>query len=302
MSATNNPRSSLKDHGLTAKKRFGQNFLVHLHTAEAIVAAGQVQPEDTIIEVGVGLGALTLPLSRQAKRVIGLEIDSGIIRYHEQENQLPENVSLIHQDVLKADLQTLSIETGGPLKIMANLPYSISNPFLFKLIDNLPWIKQATIMVQKEVAERWMASPGCKAYGIPSVLIQTCARISRLMTLKPAEFHPRPKIDSVVIRIDFGQHTPLNYNRATLHQTVRAAFSQRRKTLLNTLSAARLFATTISGDKQINKELAIRALEMAQLDPQNRAENLDLSDFIHLAQSIDQLTSEQSPATIAART
>ncbi len=302
MSATNNPRSSLKDHGLTAKKRFGQNFLVHLHTAEAIVAAGQVQPEDTIIEVGVGLGALTLPLSRQAKRVIGLEIDSGIIRYHEQENQLPENVSLIHQDVLKADLQTLSIETGGPLKIMANLPYSISNPFLFKLIDNLPWIKQATIMVQKEVAERWMASPGCKAYGIPSVLIQTCARISRLMTLKPAEFHPRPKIDSVVIRIDFGQHTQLNYNRATLHQTVRAAFSQRRKTLLNTLSAARLFATTISGDKQINKELAIRALEMAQLDPQNRAENLDLSDFIHLAQSIDQLTSDQSPATLAART
>ena len=302
MSATNNPRSSLKDHGLTAKKRFGQNFLVHLHTAEAIVAAGQVQPEDTIIEVGVGLGALTLPLSRQAKRVIGLEIDSGIIRYHEQENQLPENVSLIHQDVLKADLKTLSIETGGPLKIMANLPYSISNPFLFKLIDNLPWIKQATIMVQKEVAERWMASQGCKAYGIPSVLIQTCARISRLMTLKPAEFHPRPKIDSVVIRIDFGQHTQLNYNRATLHQTVRAAFSQRRKTLLNTLSAARLFATTISGDKQINKELAIRALEMAQLDPQNRAENLDLSYFIHLAQSIDQLTSDQSPATLAART
>ncbi|MBC8207753.1 MAG: ribosomal RNA small subunit methyltransferase A [Desulfobulbaceae bacterium] len=301
MTPVNNPRSSLKDHGLTAKKRFGQNFLVHQRTAEAIVASGKVSPEDTIIEVGVGLGAMTLPLAQKAKQVIGLEIDSGIIRYHEQEGVLPENVTLIHQDVLKSDLQTLSVETGGRLKIMANLPYSISNPFLFKLIENLPWVDRATIMVQKEVADRWMASPGCKAYGIPSVLIQTCARISRLMTLKPAEFHPRPKIDSVVILIDFNHDTPLDYNRATLHLVVRAAFSQRRKTLLNTLSAARLFSTSVSADKQINKELTIRALKLANLNPRDRAETLTLNDFIRLAQSVDKVTSDQSPATLASK-
>ena len=294
MSSRNSTRNSLKEHGLAPKKRFGQNFLVHRATAQAIVRAGRVGPDDTIIEVGVGLGALTLPLADQAQKVIGLEIDSGIIRYHEQEGDLPANVTLIHQDVLKADLQRLSVECGGRLKIMANLPYSISNPFLFKLIDNLAWLDSATIMVQKEVAERWMARPKSKAYGIPSVLIQTCAAITPLLTLKPAEFHPRPKIDSQVIRIEFDQQAIHDCKRSILHQVVRAAFSQRRKTLRNTLSAARLFAASHGPDAPLNKDLTLQALDLAGLDPGQRAEALGLDDFLALARAVEQLASSQA--------
>ena len=196
-------KQSLQKHSLAPKKRFGQNFLVHRKTAEAIVQAGGVGKDDSIIEVGVGLGALTIPLAHAAGHVFGLEIDSGIIRYHQEENDLPDNVTLMHEDVLKADFNALADRCGGMLKIMANLPYSISNPFLFKLIDNHERMAWATIMLQKEVAQRLLAHAGTKDYGVPTVLLQSCATVKPLMTLKPAEFHPRPKIDSVVVRIDF---------------------------------------------------------------------------------------------------
>ena len=152
-------KQSLQLYSLSPKKRFGQNFLVHRRTAEAIVQAGGVQKEDMIVEVGVGLGALTIPLAEAAGHIFGLEIDSGIIRFHQEEKDLPENVTLIHQDVLKADFNDLTERCGGSLKVMANLPYSISNPFLFKLIENHEKMVWATIMLQKEVAERLMAEP-----------------------------------------------------------------------------------------------------------------------------------------------
>jgi len=126
-------KESLRSYKLAPSKKFGQNFLVNENTANRIVFAGQVQPEDTIVEVGVGLGALTTPLAKQVHHVFGIEIDSGIIRYHEQEGDLPQNVTLIHQDILKTDFEALYSRIGSKLKFMANLPYSISNPFLFKL-------------------------------------------------------------------------------------------------------------------------------------------------------------------------
>jgi 16S rRNA (adenine1518-N6/adenine1519-N6)-dimethyltransferase len=281
-------KQSLQLHSLSPKKRFGQNFLVHRRTAEAIVQAGGVQKEDMIVEVGVGLGALTIPLAEAAGHVFGLEIDSGIIRFHQEENDLPENVTLIHQDVLKADFNSLVNQCGGPLKIMANLPYSISNPFLFKLIDNREQMAWATIMLQKEVAERLMAQPGSKDYGVPTVLLQSCATVRPLMTLKPAEFHPRPKIDSVVVRIDFSstaeriEQLP-EYDFQIFRYIVRAAFNQRRKTLLNTLSRAKLFSLLPVIGKAEEKELTGRIIERAGISPGIRAEDLILEDFIRLA-------------------
>jgi 16S rRNA (adenine1518-N6/adenine1519-N6)-dimethyltransferase len=281
-------KQSLQLHSLSPKKRFGQNFLVHRRTAETIVQAGGVQKEDIIVEVGVGLGALTIPLAEAAGHVYGLEIDSGIIRFHQEENDLPENVTLIHQDVLKADFNALAIQCDGPLKIMANLPYSISNPFLFKLIDNREKMAWATIMLQKEVAERLLAKPGSKDYGVPTVLLQSCATVRPLMTLKPGEFHPRPKIDSVVVRIDFsstaeraGQLSA--YDFQIFRHIVRAAFNQRRKTLLNTLSRAELFSLLPMIGKAKEKELTGRIIEKAGISPGVRAEDLVLEDFIRLA-------------------
>jgi 16S rRNA (adenine1518-N6/adenine1519-N6)-dimethyltransferase len=283
-------KQSLQAHSLSPKKRFGQNFLVHRRTAEAIVRAGDVGPDDMIIEVGVGLGALTIPLASASGHVIGLEIDSGIIRLHEEERDLPENVTLIHQDVLKCDFGELAARCGGPLKIMANLPYSISNPFLFKLIENHEKMAWATIMLQKEVAERLLARPGSKEYGVPSVLLQSCATIRTLMTLKPAEFHPRPTIDSVVVRIDFHKDAGdlPSYDHAVLRRVVRAAFSQRRKTLLNALTSAELFAKIPGIDKAKGKFLTGELIEAAGISPGERAENLALADFIRLAVATSQ--------------
>jgi 16S rRNA (adenine1518-N6/adenine1519-N6)-dimethyltransferase len=290
MSIPHNTRSSLAKHHLAPKKRFGQNFLVNPSTAQAIVHAGGIATEDIIIEVGVGLGALTRPLALAAGKVIGLEIDSGIIRYHQEEKDLPDNVTLMHQDVLKADFQLLTDLAQGPIKIMANLPYSISNPFLFKLIENQDKMAWATIMLQKEVADRLTAQPGTKEYGVPTVLLGACATVTRLLTLKPGEFHPRPKIDSVVVRINFDRRSNqlsalAAYDHLLFHRVVRAAFSQRRKTLLNTLCSAGLFADAADQEKAVNKQLTEAAIRKAGIAPTARAEDLTLTEFIRLTQA-----------------
>ena len=289
MPCYNETRKSLREEKLAPKKQLGQNFLVHKATAEAVSRCGEISCDDIIIEVGVGLGALTQPIAAQAKQVIGLEIDSGIVRFHKEKNDLPDNVTLLHTDILKTDFDELQqLSHGRPLKIMANLPYSISNPFLFKLIEHQEKMAWATIMLQKEVADRLTADPGTKQYGIPTILLKSCATVKSLLTLKPAEFHPRPKIDSVVVRIDF--LNPLDvagrtYDRLTLQKIVRAAFSQRRKTLLNTLTAGGFFRTLAEGDKKIEKQLTRDTIIKAGLSPGVRAEVLELGQFIDLTLS-----------------
>ena len=280
-------RITLKESNLAPKKRFGQNFLVNKHTAEAIVKAGIITGRDSVIEVGVGLGALTYPLARSAHQVFGFEIDNGIIRFLKEQGDLPDNVTLIHQDILTADLEEMHERCGHDLIIIANLPYSISNPFIFKLIENGHLIANATIMLQKEVADRLMAGTGTKEYGIPTVLLRACAGVKKLMTLKPNEFYPQPKIDSVVIGIDFTNspriaYDAVEYDKRLFNQVVRTAFSQRRKTLLNTLSSGGFFMNIAAQDKALNKRYTRQAIEAANISPSVRAECLDVSEYIQL--------------------
>ncbi len=286
MPCYNETRNSLKEEKLAPKKQLGQNFLVHKATAEAVARCGKISSDDIIIEVGVGLGALTQPIAVQANQVIGLEIDSGIVRFHKEKKDLPDNVTLLHTDILKTDFVELQqLSQGRPLKIMANLPYSISNPFLFKLIEHQGKMDWATVMLQKEVADRLTAKPGTKQYGIPTILLKSCATVTSLLTLKPAEFHPRPKIDSVVVRIDFLTLQAVAgrvYDRLQLQKIVRAAFSQRRKTLLNTLTAGGFFRTLANGDKKVEKQLTRDTIIKAGLSPGVRAEVLELDQFIDL--------------------
>jgi 16S rRNA (adenine1518-N6/adenine1519-N6)-dimethyltransferase len=271
-------KTLLKDQGLAPAKKLGQNFLVHRHTAQRIVDLAGITTDDTVLEVGVGLGALTGPLAEAAGKVIGLEADSGIIRLHRDQGSLPDNVQLIHQDVLKADFTELASHCGGRLKIIANLPYSISSPFLFKLIEHHDLVDFAVVMLQKEVALRLVAQPGCKEYGAPTVLTASCAEIEMLMQVKPEEFHPRPKVDSVVIRLSF-QPTPERvrkigpFDYPLLKQVVRGAFGQRRKTLLNALAATALL------DK---RELA-ECITAVGFAPSIRAERLEIEDFVKLS-------------------
>lgn len=290
-------RQALKDNQLAPKKRFGQNFLVNQSTAEAIVRAGKVTQDDIVVEVGVGLGALTKPLAAQAKHVYGFEIDSGIVRYHEQEQDLPQNVTLIHQDILQSDFNDIFVKCGDRLKILANLPYSISNPFIFKLIDNFQLIGNGTVMVQKEVADRLCSSPKSKDYGIPTVLLGSCARVKQVLTLKPAEFHPRPKVDSVVIYIDFLSEDEITSSVVKedfglLKRVVKTTFNQRRKTIHNTLSGASFFINNSGIDKVKNKELTLHAIKACDLDPKVRPEELSVESFLTLTGSIRKHLSE----------
>jgi 16S rRNA (adenine1518-N6/adenine1519-N6)-dimethyltransferase len=285
--------TTLRENRLSPKKKFGQNFLVNAGTAEAIVRAGDVKLNETVIEVGVGLGALTLPLSRAAGNVVGFEIDSGIVRYHAQEKDLPGNVTLVHQDILTADFEEIVSLYGGPLKIIANLPYSISNPFVFKLIDNCTRISTATVMLQKEVGERLLAMPGSKDYGVPTVLLNSCAVVEKIMTLRPAEFHPRPKVDSVVVRIDFSKNCVdaslhgLPYDRSLLKKIVKTSFGQRRKTLLNSLGSGNFFGLASRDERLLSKEMIAGTIQAADVSPQVRPEKLSVNDFIRLTVELE---------------
>ena len=269
----------LKQQKLAPKKRFGQNFLVNKNVSEKIVRLAGIHPDDTIIELGVGFGALTGHLAKNCKKVIGLEIDSGIIRWHKEEGNLPDNVSLLHPDILQADFNKLADEAGGRIKIIANLPYSISNPLLFKLTMHRDKIEWAVLMLQKEVAQRLSADTGTKDYGILTVRMAACASTQKLLDLGPQHFHPRPKVDSQVVRITFypkpsrAEALP-DYDYTLFRIIVDAAFQQRRKTLVNALSSTSLLA--------IDKETIEAALVQMKLDSTIRGERLQVEDFVDL--------------------
>ena len=278
----------LREQNLAPSKKLGQNFLIHKHTPQLIVDRSGVGSDETVVELGVGLASLTIPLAAKVKQVIGIELDSGIIKWHQESGDLPPNVELIHQDLLKADFADLASRCGGKLKIMANLPYSISNPLLFKLIDNQPVMGWATLMLQKEVAQRLTAKVGSKEYGILSVLLGACASVETLMTVGPEQFHPRPKVDSQVVKIVFDpvpervKDLPA-HDSILLRQLVKGAFQQRRKTLLNSLAA-----TALAGcGKSVVSDILVRA----EIDPKIRAERLWVEDFVRLANVVSALPS-----------
>lgn len=274
-----NIKETLELHQLAPTKKLGQNFLVHRHSAERIIDKSQVTASDTIIEFGVGLGALTIPLAERVKKVIGLEIDSGIIAFHEKQHDLPENVELLHQDLLKADFQKLAAQTQAHLKIMANLPYSITNPLLFKLVDNAAVIDWAVLMVQKEVGLRLTAGTSTKEYGVLTVLLAGCAEVERLLEVGPGHFHPRPKVDSVVVRLRFHPQPPRaqalpGHSHTLLRAIVNSAFQQRRKTIANSLFAGNFH--------NHNKQEVEEILRQARLAPNLRAENLTIEDYVRI--------------------
>lgn len=273
-------KQALTRHCLAPNKQRGQNFLIHEHITARIVEKSGVLPQDTVVELGVGLGSLTLPLAARVHRVIGLEIDRGIVEYHQAEQDLPANVTLRHQDLLTADYPALAAECGGRLKIVANLPYSITNPLLFRLIEHRAVLDAATLMVQKEVGQRLVAKPSTKEYGVLTVLFGACARIEKVLEVGPGNFYPRPKVDSVVIRIlfaqppaDFADAPPFDFS--LFRQLVEYSFQQRRKTLRNSLSAMEQHGYP--------REAMDHALAAAGISPTLRAENLTACDFARLA-------------------
>ena len=252
-----------------ARKRFGQHFLHDQHVIERILQSIDPQPGDRLIEIGPGQGALTWPLLQRCDQLTAIELDRDLIPLLERDSLRFGKLQLINADVLEFDFTSLDSDAG--IRLVGNLPYNISTPLLFHLLDSLAGIRDMHFMVQKEVAQRIVAKPGNGAYGRLSVMLQYQCECQYLFEVAPASFRPPPKVDSAIIRVlprarpehDIGSY--VNFS-AIVHQ----AFSQRRKTLSNSLR------------KTMSREQIIAC----DIDPGLRAENLSLGEFARLSRSI----------------
>jgi 16S rRNA (adenine1518-N6/adenine1519-N6)-dimethyltransferase len=221
-------RQTLKDHQLRAKKKYGQNFLVDNRVVEQIALLSGAQ-DQVVIEVGPGLGALTEQLAKVAHHVYAYEIDEGIIPALSHRVSA-DKVTIRLKDFLETTRE--EIEATNATVLAGNLPYYITTPILFHVLEDLPSLTTMTIMVQKEVAERFVAQPSTKAYGALSVILQTLCRVKTVLKVKPGSFMPIPNVDSAVVRLD---RYPLGDDPQPFFKVVKAGFTQRRKTLANNL-------------------------------------------------------------------
>ncbi len=219
---------------ITPKKSLGQNFLRDPNTIRKIADAVQAPPGAPVVEIGPGMGAMTAELLRRHPHLVALEVDERAVAHL---NKTLPGLDVRHRDVLDADWAALAAELGGPLYVAGNLPYYITSPILFSLVDARTHVREAVVMMQLEVAERLVALPRTKAYGILSVVFQRYADIKLLFRVPPTVFFPRPDVTSAVVRLAFRPDAPPpSAEEDFFRQVVRAAFNQRRKTLHNSLS------------------------------------------------------------------
>lgn len=272
----------LNKFGLTAQKRYGQNFLIDSNILEKIVASAGITEEDTVLEIGPGIGTLTQHLAEAAKKVICVEIDKNMIPVLEYTLADFDNVTVINQDILKADIVNILKENGvESAKVVANLPYYITTPIIMELLEKDLPIESITVMIQKEVAERMQTGPGSKDYGALSLAVAFYSKAEVKMTVSPNCFIPRPNVDSAVIRLDKLKEPAVKVkDRAEMFRIIKGAFEQRRKTLTNALSHSSAYKT----DKK-NIENAL--LEMGK-NINIRGEELTLEEFARLSDILTQ--------------
>ncbi len=267
----------LKDTGFSFKKSLGQNFLIDESVLRKIIDAACLTKDDCVLEIGPGIGTMTEALSEAAGRVIAVELDNRLIPILRENLAGRENVTVIQGDILRTDIRKLSEEYcgGKPFKAVANLPYSVTTPALLKLLDESAPILSATLMVQKEVAERMMADPGTKAYGALSLAVQYRAEISVAANVPRNCFIPRPEVDSQVVHLQCFSEPPVRTEDPELmFRLIRASFNERRKTLVNGLANGKIGYT---------KEEIARAVEALGKGEAVRGETLSLEDFARLA-------------------
>ncbi|MBW2648711.1 MAG: ribosomal RNA small subunit methyltransferase A, partial [Deltaproteobacteria bacterium] len=195
------PLKILKRHRIRPVKRLGQSFLVDNNITSRIVDASKISGDDTVVEIGAGLGAMTSMIAERAKKVVALEIDPKLVNVLNEELKEISNIEIIHTDVLRYDF-SLPLGGNGRIKVAGNIPYNISSQILFRLIEFRDHISSATLMFQKEVADRIAAAAGTKKYGILSVILPMYAVLSTIMTVPSSCFHPKPKVDSSVLKMD----------------------------------------------------------------------------------------------------
>ncbi len=264
-------RFALGELGIRPHKRLGQHFLIDADVIQRMVAAAAIRPEDNVLEIGPGLGALSEILAKEAGRLILVEMDATLAERLATRFARDGHVQMIMADFLRLALKDRFREQS--LKVVASLPYNVATPILFRLLDHRTQFPQATVMLQREVAERITASPGTKAYGVLSVLIQLYATTESVCSVGPHSFFPAPQVHSQVVRLIFHKEPRVEVTDESLfRQIVKAAFNQRRKTLRNALRSV--------------GEADLEAIgQRADIDLQRRGETLGLEAFARLTNS-----------------
>ena len=265
------------------KKHLGQNFLVNPEPLKIIVEAGELTDADIVIEIGAGLGCLTDMLVRHAKYVIAVEVDKLLYKGLEAQFSTNSSVQLLNADILKLELDSLlSDDTGTTptiFKIIANLPYSITTPILWKLLAHYKQIHSCVLMMQKEVAERIVAGPGGKDYGALTIGVAYYAEATLIATLPPENFYPAPKVDSALLKLEMRKTPKVAVdNEELFFKVVRTAFRMRRKMLKNALAKGRF----------TSEDVLAATFEELNIAPQRRAETLDITEFAALANFLSQ--------------
>ncbi len=264
-------RRLLDAHGLAPRKAAGQNFVCDPNTVRKIVRDAGVDDADLVVEIGPGLGSLTIALAQAARRVVAVEIDAGLVRALGETLAGLGNVEVVHADALRIDLD--EVAHGGPAKLVANLPYNVATPIVMHALEGEAY-RELFVMVQKEVGERWAATVGDGAYGGVSVKLQLVADVEVAAPISRQVFFPVPNVDSVVVRIVRRDDAPTGDERARIVATVDAAFAQRRKTLRNNLR------------RVADAEVLARAFDVSGTDPGARAEELGVDDFVRLSAAL----------------
>ncbi len=263
----------IKEHEYSFKKRFGQNFLIDEHVLNKIISGAEINKDDTVLEIGPGIGTLTQALCEAAGEVIAVEIDRDLIPILEKTLDSFKNVRIINEDILKLDLNEISQK---PLKVVANLPYYITTPIIMGLFESGAPIESITVMVQKEVADRMKAIPGGKDYGALSLAVQYYAEAKIIANVPQNCFIPRPNVGSAVIRLKAHKNPPVEVgDKEYMFSLIKAAFLQRRKTLSNALKN--------ESSLGLSRDEVVNALKKMGLPEDVRGERLSLEEFAGLS-------------------
>ena len=272
----------LNRYGFSFQKKFGQNFLIDENVVEKIVREAGVTKDDFVLEIGPGIGTMTQILCENAREVVAVEIDDKLIPILREDTlSWYDNVTVIHEDILKLDIVKLANERNGgrPIKVVANLPYYITTPIIMGLFESHVPLDSITIMVQKEVAERMQVGPGTKDYGALSLAVQYYAKPKILLNVPASCFMPRPNVDSAVIKLERHENPPVDVkDEHLMFGLIRASFNQRRKTMTNSVGN--------SPELHISKEQMAQALDKCGLSATVRGEALTLSQFAELANTL----------------
>ena len=272
----------VKKHQFKFTKSLGQNFLIDDDIIDDIVEGAKAGEGDKIIEVGPGIGTLTRELASKVDKLMAVEIDRNLIPILKDTLKDYENVSVVNEDIMKADVKALIDEhlDGGPVKLVANLPYYITTPIIMKFLEEDINVTDIVIMVQKEVAERMNADPGCKAFGALSVAVQYYCDTEIIAKVPRHLFVPKPNVDSIVIGLRVRPEKKYKVdNEEIFFKTVKAAFGQRRKTLLNALG----------GLGFLSKDEIKEVLQIANIDEKRRGETLTIEEFATLSNVINSM-------------